>query len=81
MSDVHPPGSPGSPARICLQVNGQPLELAAGATVSALLAQLGYPLGAVAVERNRAVVPRAAHATTELLSGDEVEIVTFVGGG
>ena len=78
MSAVRPPGSP---SRIRLQVNGQPLEVVAGATVSALLAQLGYTLGAVAVERNRAVVPRAAHPTTELFPGDEVEIVTFVGGG
>ena len=77
MSDTHSPPPP--PIRIL--VNGQPRELAAGATITALLAQLGYPAGAVAVERNRAVVPRAAHATTELASGDELEVVTFVGGG
>jgi sulfur carrier protein len=49
--------------------------------VSTLLSQLGYASGSVAVERNREVVPRRAHGTTELLSGDELEVVTFVGGG
>lgn len=78
-----PPDAPqtASAPRIRVHVNGQPCELADGATVSALLAQLGYTTGAVAVERNREVVPRASHATTELKTGDEVEVVTFVGGG
>jgi sulfur carrier protein len=70
-----------APAPIRITVNGEPRELLAGVTVSGLLAQLGYTAGAVAVERNREVVPRRAHATTELLAGDEVEVVTFVGGG
>lgn len=78
MSDALP--EPPHP-RIQVRVNGQPRELAAGATVSSLISQLGYPAGAVAVERNREVVPRAAHATTELMTGDELEVVTFVGGG
>ena len=64
-----------------IQVNGEPREIDPGASVSALLTELGYTAGAVAVERNREVVPRRGHATTELMPGDEVEIVTFVGGG
>ena len=41
------------------------------------------PLGrtADAVERNREVVPRAQHASEQLSDGDELEVVTFVGGG
>lgn len=72
---------PAAPPAVRVLVNGEPRELAAGATVSTLLCQLGYASGTVAVERNRDVVPRRAHGTTELLSGDELEVVTFVGGG
>ena len=73
------PAAPSTLIRVT--INGEPRELAAGITVSGLLAQLGYTAGAVAVERNREVVPRRTHATTELAAGDELEVVTFVGGG
>jgi sulfur carrier protein len=63
-----------------LTVNGEGREVPAGTNVRGLIEQLGID-GPVAVERNRAVVPRAQHATTELAEGDVVEIVHFVGGG
>lgn len=81
MSDPQSPSSPSSAGAVRVLVNGEPRELAAGATVSTLIAQLGFAPGTVAVERNRDVVPRRDHGTTELLSGDELEVVTFVGGG
>ena len=62
-------------------VNDQPVELAEGATVAALVEKLGLAKATVAVERNRELVPRARHAGTELADGDRVEIVTLVGGG
>jgi sulfur carrier protein len=49
--------------------------------VAGLIGQLGFADRRVAVERNREVVPRAHHATTELVAGDRLELVTFVGGG
>ena len=61
-------------------VNGDEREVAAGTTVAGLVAFLGLS-GPVAVERNREVVVRKEHATTELAEGDRVEIVHFVGGG
>lgn len=64
-----------------VQVNGEPRELAQGSTVAALLASLGLADRPVAVERNAEIVPRAAHATTELHEGDRLELVQFVGGG
>ncbi len=66
---------------IDLVVNGQPRRVAPGTTVSALVALLGLDGRPVAVERNREVVPRARHASTEVAAGDHIEIVTFVGGG
>ena len=49
--------------------------------MAALLAQLEIPPLQVAVEVNAAVVRRAEHPARILQQGDEVEIVTFVGGG
>jgi thiamine biosynthesis protein ThiS len=37
--------------------------------------------GRVAVERNREIVSRADHARVTLREGDQLEVVTFVGGG
>jgi thiamine biosynthesis protein ThiS len=66
---------------IDVTVNGEPRRVAAGATVAALLAELGLADRRVAVERNREVVPRAEHARAMLAAGDHLEVVTFVGGG
>lgn len=64
-----------------LTVNGKPMELDDGATIRDLLARMALPGGPVAVEVNRDVVPRARHAETPLREGDQVEVVTLVGGG
>jgi len=62
-------------------VNGEPRDVADGATIAALLESLGVDRRRVAVEKNREIVPRAEHAATPLAEGDRVEIVTMVGGG
>ncbi len=62
-------------------VNGTARTIAAGATITALLDELGLAGRRVAVERNQAVVPRARHAETVRAAGDHLEVVTFVGGG
>jgi sulfur carrier protein len=62
-------------------VNGERRTVPAGATVAALLQTLALSSEHVAAERNREIVPRAAHAETGLNEGDTLEIVTFVGGG
>ena len=64
-----------------VEVNGQARELEVGTTVGGLLDALGLGETRVAVERNRQIVPRARHATTEVADGDRIEIVHFVGGG
>lgn len=64
-----------------VRVNGEDRELPEGITVDALLARLGLMPERVAVERNRLVVKRATWSETRLSEGDEVEILTFVGGG
>jgi thiamine biosynthesis protein ThiS len=64
-----------------IEVNGQAREVAERVTVAALLRELGIADGPVAVERNRAIVPRAEHEATTLSEGDQLEVVQFVGGG
>lgn len=64
-----------------LQVNGQEQELPDGITVAQLLVLLAVTAPRVAVEVNAQVVVRARHESTPLRAGDQVEIVTFVGGG
>ena len=64
-----------------IEVNGEVREVEDGATVASLLALLGVDRRTVAVERNREIVPRAAHERTPLVAGDRLEIVTMVGGG
>ena len=62
-------------------VNEEPRVLDPGATVADLVASLGLGPRRIAVEVNRAVVPRAAYDATALREGDTVEIIHFVGGG
>jgi len=62
-------------------INGEPVELPDGLTVSTLLQHLGVRAEQVAVERNGEVVKQARHGEQRLASGDVLEIVTFVGGG
>jgi len=62
-------------------VNGSRRDVPDGVTVHALVELLGLTDGPVAVEINRAVVPRALHTERRVAPGDVVEIVHFVGGG
>ena len=64
-----------------LTVNGDPRDLADGATVAFLLEELELADKFVAVEVNRELVPKARHADHVLAAGDRVEVVTLVGGG
>jgi sulfur carrier protein len=61
-------------------VNGQSRELPEGETVRALVARYQLTPEKVAIELNRRLV-RAEKYDLPLKAGDEVEIVTFVGGG
>jgi thiamine biosynthesis protein ThiS len=64
-----------------LTVNGEMREIPPGASLTALLREIGLDPAKVAVERNLAIVPRSLFAATILSPGDRIEIVHFVGGG
>jgi sulfur carrier protein len=61
--------------------NGQLRETPEATTVADLLEQLNLSSRHVAVEVNCEVVPRGRHADYVLSDGDQLEVVTFVGGG
>lgn len=63
-----------------IKVNGQDREIADGTTVTQLIEQHNLTPQKVAIELNRRLI-RTEKYETVLKSGDEVEIVTFVGGG
>jgi sulfur carrier protein len=48
---------------------------------AALLLELGLGQKQAAVEINREIIPRSQHADRPIRDGDEVEVISFVGGG
>jgi sulfur carrier protein len=64
-----------------IRVNGEPRELADGASVTEVVAQLTDAAQGIAVAVNGTVVPRGAWAATTLRDADDVEVLTAVQGG
>lgn len=62
-------------------LNGVEAAAPDAATLTQLIEQLGLAGKRIAIELNETIVPRSAHATTVLHSGDRVEIVHAIGGG
>jgi thiamine biosynthesis protein ThiS len=66
---------------IAIELNGRRRELRDGASVAELVAELDLRPGMVAVEVNGSLVPRERREATVLRAGDQVEMVTIMGGG
>ena len=64
-----------------LTVNGEVRSFDGTPDVAALVTALGLDPRKVAVERNLAIVPCSAYASTLLADDDRIEIVHFIGGG
>lgn len=62
-------------------INGKDEQLASGLTVADLLRQIEVEPVRVAIEINKDLVPRSTFDQTFINEGDQIEIVTFVGGG
>lgn len=62
-------------------VNGQCRQASENTTVAELLDSLNLPRQRVAVEVNLQLVPRELHEEHLLRDGDQLEVVTLVGGG
>ena len=64
-----------------IRINGETKTIADGLTVAELLVELSLEPTRVAVERNKQLVRRTIFADATIADGDELEIVTLVGGG
>ncbi len=62
-------------------VNAEPKPFQPGMTLRTLIIQMGLEKNAVAAEVNGSLVPRRQHETHVLQAGDNVELVSLVGGG
>lgn len=63
-----------------VKVNGKSRDVS-GLSVSKCLELLDYDVRTVVVERNMEIVPKTEYDTTLLQENDEIEIVSFMGGG
>lgn len=63
-----------------VKINGQMLNVA-GMTIEEYLKSTKYEIKHIAVERNEEIVPKHLYEETILEEGDELEVVSFVGGG
>lgn len=70
-----------SVASFQIQLNGEAYTVDGNPRLNAFIAKLKLRKGRVAIEINRAVIPKAEWDNTTLKPGDCVEIVNFVGGG
>ena len=66
---------------IQIQLNGEPREVPEGLTAAQLVESLDLAPELVAIEINAELCPKSARESTQLASGDSVELVTLVGGG
>lgn len=73
----------GAPVAIEVLVNGEPLRIAEGATVAAIVGSTGVAPEArgVAVAVDGEVVLRSEWATTVVRSGQRIEVLTAAAGG
>ncbi len=64
-----------------IRVNGEPTQVAAGATLADLIEQLALGCRKIAVAVNRTVIPRSHFAKHSIEAADQIEIPEAVGGG
>ena len=63
-----------------VKVNGEEKDIA-GKTLAEYLSTTNYDIKRIATELNGDIVSKAQYAETVLKDGDNIEIVSFVGGG
>ena len=63
-----------------IKVNGEELDIA-GKTITEFILTTEYDSKRIAIEHNGCIVPKSQYSETVLEDGDNLEIVSFVGGG
>jgi len=64
-----------------IQLNGEQHDIQGGMSVAALLRHLEIRVDQVAVEVNREIMDEGGFETRLLQEGDQVEVISFIGGG
>jgi sulfur carrier protein len=62
-------------------INGDIKEIPSGLNLKGVLEFFSLPSQRVAVELNKAVIPRREWDTTAVAESDKIEVIHFVGGG
>ena len=63
-----------------VKINGAHVD-AAGQTLSQYLASTACNPARIVIERNGEILPRETYDATLLADGDQIEIISFMGGG
>lgn len=63
-----------------VRINGKEMDIA-GDVLSVYLENAGYDIKRIAVEMNGDILPKSKYNETILKDNDELEVVSFVGGG
>ncbi|MEE1318755.1 MAG: sulfur carrier protein ThiS [Ruminococcus sp.] len=63
-----------------VKINGKYFDIN-GKTLTEYLSETDYDVRRIAVECNGEIVPKTQYEKTVLADGDEIEVVSFVGGG
>ena len=64
-----------------ITINGSNREVPSNITVKNYLIGQNYQLNRIAIELNHSILPKSKYDSTVLVDGDQMEIVTFMGGG
>jgi len=66
---------------LAITVNGDTKRIPDTVSLADFLIDLGLDPKKVAIERNLEIVPKSTYACVDLVEGDTLEIVHFIGGG
>lgn len=64
-----------------IQLNGEQHDIQDGMSIAALLRHLEIRVDQVAVEVNREIMDKGGFEMRSLQEGDQVEVMSFIGGG
>ena len=67
--------------KMAFKINGNEVEICADLTIGGLLAERKISSERVVVEYNGEILPKNAFDTTKINDGDNIEVLSFVGGG
>ncbi len=62
-------------------LNGELFDISINANVDDLLNKFDYKNKKIAVEINKSIIPKSDYLSCKLQEGDNIEIITAIGGG